>query len=1205
MRYTGPVKFIYRGNVSLAQQYEPVARVLIGVLVSNSSVSVGSVSRTLADGTKITVNSFGEGHPDPRGALTEEAQNNLSQYSAVIDVPDVASGFIRDVIQYQFAYCKDDDNQVTYGPSRVFGPIGEVFYVAGAWVCVVFIVREGQETEKLVFPLFSNREDIQPIEGVDLWPYVSVQLSFSDYLVQSLANMVIPRYEVGLENGTVYRFEEKVTQFMPWMPKGSIPYNALAYSGFVWGTQGYQDVGYFTGDIILRDGYEVPDTNAFGDIVGFTFNLRFMIPSLQNGGIETVFPKGTDVGYETAHLFYQTPESVDLSASALPFKLDRKDTAPDSDWYTSYSTVTVSPSDGFEEGEGVASGDRVFGVMVDASNNLYVWPVEARGSATPDPVYEQLAIKTNVASEFTKSVPLVLPDGFVKPIESFRDRAIVDNSTAFVFGKDIVRYGWQASGDGLKFTTVGWKKQEAPSPRSPDLGKTVSPELYQFRRADTKPASAGSTDPDAVETFFTIAEVLEFSLQITLTGDNLEDFEISITQPSVVDTPGDIFPVKAAYSSTGTLRYAGIRLRSPNGLPPQRSSADYSALLPAHLTDEFTYRIDSLVLSERGYVTDPPFALGAKPLFQATETPGFYHMDGPARRESVLSNLARNNGENWSLNKYRTWDEHRRVLRQVNPNQSTYPNEPFFNERIHRAYTHSPPAEYFEQAKRFTFEAELVFMQGSAELSKYTVRRVTDEEGKTRVFNAQATGIHPGSLSATLVCKESCSYYTPQNQEVWGPTRAYDRLATRVEDGVIVFIEPPRMISESRVTEVSTEIVHVHNGITIASDVLHGDSVRNNLDVELQGESLRTDYTNFACIGSNTFEQLFFFESGSPLSKPGEHFMNEVRRSGETFDKELLGNAADIETFAPDLFERYDTSTVELRPSRMHFNAYPWGLELYNYYVRRHFTEQQFTESLYSQADSSIYTCSGRVFDRTNSVSDVYTNEFSVLPELYSYQVDLISVGGSRFTHRGLFIEAFPNHEPQPVRRTDFEIVQQVRLGALLPHQSQPFYSFIPDPYESPLANDSDITETASFMFQAPTYDAAGRQIENEWGRHPVGVGNTAGPFLNSSGFEYYRVNPTPPGVAAAMFSFPYYYNVAGVITEGFEVVAVRETLAEFDKGGVRAVFNLDSNFSVQYSNYSSAHAPLFAIDAEGVPAQKVADFLKADYAGISYVYLR
>lgn len=178
---------------------------------------------------------------------------------------------------------------------------------------------------------------------------------------------------------------------------------------------------------------------------------------------------------------------------------------PDADWYRRAA---------FKHATSALHGSRTFIVMTDTSNVFHVYPAGAPAdSSLANPNYASQGIKTNVAEKYVKRVAAPLPAWVRKPSGASRDFA-VQNSPPWTYPQKVPQYLWSFNSTCTKACAV----------------------VYEDRPAVPMPAQHQSQYAgDIVEA---LPGMVEFNLEIVITGPLLEDFTFSMTpgrssQPTV------------------------------------------------------------------------------------------------------------------------------------------------------------------------------------------------------------------------------------------------------------------------------------------------------------------------------------------------------------------------------------------------------------------------------------------------------------------------------------------------------------------------------------------------------------------------------------------------------------------------------------------------------------------------------------------------
>ena len=517
-RYSGPVRFIYLGDESVAKQYRGVARKLVAYL-KNQSELVRDNLWTASRRVKIS-----------DGVIIDVLKVNDQIYNAYIDARGVtASGPVLRVLQYQFVY--------TGGAGRLWdldifeSILGGVPIAGGSAVGVAFIIRDGR-VDHAAIPLASTL--LQPPN--EEWLFIEDMADPVQYTAW-VESLLIPRHEaVLLPSQHLQQPNEHNLVHSAWMTKGARHYLAPAFASST-----LEASGILNGEFVPR----WYTTSGGQQAVTFDWVFREAYRA----------PYGaTDVGYEAELNVYREPSAPARTFLSGPVKGTTHRSAPDSDWYTSYGVQTAELPDG---------ATRKYGVFIDASQVVHVWPLEAAGTGEPDPAYAGQSIKTNVSGFYTKSAPLQFPDGVLAGVGSFRDALVggtdADTGPTGPF-KDKTRYIWHPRFDGSRYCAVLERETDPvvaydyrPVTGMGDNARPITvKDFYMTPGVDYRPG-----DP----------VVGEVSIAVQPFGEALHEFQIEVSAVQTVDS--ELFPVQAKYASEksfegvekGQLLIGGFRVR--------------------------------------------------------------------------------------------------------------------------------------------------------------------------------------------------------------------------------------------------------------------------------------------------------------------------------------------------------------------------------------------------------------------------------------------------------------------------------------------------------------------------------------------------------------------------------------------------------------------------------------------------------------------
>lgn len=279
-----------------------------------------------------------------------------------------------------------------------------------------------------------------------------------------------------------------------------------------------------------------------------------------------------------------TDKGYDLPPTILNKRTAERRT-PDSDWNHDACVVTITSE---------AFGSRRFIVMVDASSTFHCWPTQYENLETEylypvDSPYIPQGIKTNVAAEQTISVTPPFPDWVYVPVGERRD---TDWPSATVNSGE-PKYVWRFHPKGTKVVgTVLRREQLVGTVRGEyysadpneqltylpftevEVADTIS--LHDERFRTERGAWADYSGPPQTDW----PGLVEFSIDITVTGPNPEEFAFALTlareqaadathylvaadylSPALAGTPGEagdliVLDLASYIDSTGELQIA-------------------------------------------------------------------------------------------------------------------------------------------------------------------------------------------------------------------------------------------------------------------------------------------------------------------------------------------------------------------------------------------------------------------------------------------------------------------------------------------------------------------------------------------------------------------------------------------------------------------------------------------------------------------------
>lgn len=174
---------------------------------------------------------------------------------------------------------------------------------------------------------------------------------------------------------------------------------------------------------------------------------------------------------------------------------------PDADWYRRASLCVV---------ENEQFGNREFYVMTTISGDLVVYTPRPRNlNMDYVPLYEEQQIKTNVENTYAKTISIPLPTNVRKPVGKARDTVPMNYSD-----DDLQK-------ELDNFPQYVWKFNEGCTKMAGIVYFEAEPTYFQGKPLKN---SFGEIIREA------LPSILEFNLSIKITGSNLEDFSVSLTE---------------------------------------------------------------------------------------------------------------------------------------------------------------------------------------------------------------------------------------------------------------------------------------------------------------------------------------------------------------------------------------------------------------------------------------------------------------------------------------------------------------------------------------------------------------------------------------------------------------------------------------------------------------------------------------------------
>lgn len=265
--------------------------------------------------------------------------------------------------------------------------------------------------------------------------------------------------------------------------------------------------------------------HAWASVPGVIYNAGFFMP---------------------APCFNESDQGYDAAPSLITGTL-AESRMPDADWPYSACIVTI-PS--------VQYGARRFIVLVDASSTFYCWPTVYENTEHEylypvDSPYIPQAIKTNVAAAITQSVAPPFPSWVHVPVGQRRD---TDWPAGVNSGEP--RYGW-------KFHPLGTHVVGTVLSRTAFAGTvkgrtTATLDYLPFTEVDIAPLKINSSRlgnlRGSTQTYSGDIQIdrpgwVEFALDISITGPNVEDFSFGLTLTRQQQADATHYPIAADYLS--------------------------------------------------------------------------------------------------------------------------------------------------------------------------------------------------------------------------------------------------------------------------------------------------------------------------------------------------------------------------------------------------------------------------------------------------------------------------------------------------------------------------------------------------------------------------------------------------------------------------------------------------------------------------------
>lgn len=224
-----------------------------------------------------------------------------------------------------------------------------------------------------------------------------------------------------------------------------------------------------------------------------------------------------------------TPAQMKTGAKKLYMR------SPDADWPHDACIVSVQHEE---------FGQRTFIIMTDAQSKFYCWPTQYDGNESLVPggsPYIDQAIKTNVPDYQVRSTFPPYPSWVHTVTTQFRDQFIADNGVQSLDP----RYIWRFSPYGDKVVGIALERTETTYEVFAQSGLSAQYSIGDAAVYDKQQVGGdyNSTSPIKMD----LPGFIEFSLDITITGPNKEDFTFDMQLLRSQKANGVDYPIAAGY----------------------------------------------------------------------------------------------------------------------------------------------------------------------------------------------------------------------------------------------------------------------------------------------------------------------------------------------------------------------------------------------------------------------------------------------------------------------------------------------------------------------------------------------------------------------------------------------------------------------------------------------------------------------------------
>jgi len=874
-------------------------------------------------------------------------------HKAWIEVPATAQDSPFRALQYQFVY---------------IAPAGEtwpVFNVDGVWVVggsavgALFLLFDDGSIEHAFFPLVSTEYEPPNHEWVYLNPIDPSQW---------IDALPVPRYEIVHATSQHIEYSSNGLIHAPWIPKGNRHYMASAFS-----LSGLSPSGAL-------------QTNL---VTGGSFDIQYLWDFQYSGAAPT------DVGYEAPLSDYEPPVYAGKKATSGGANLS----VPDTDWYTSYGIYTATSEE---------YGERRFGVAVDASQRVYVWPLAAAGTESPDPIYSGQLIKTNVHASYVYSQDLIFPSTVRKEGESFRDNYgdIASGESPF-FGSTIgryTRYVWYPNREGSQFVTIVEEAVE-PQHHTYRLWNAGFPQLWDSPVLQYSPVAFDSSSLE--EYRVPNPRVATFNLSVVITGEDLDAFSAEITPVELLSDDPSFFPVQARYACEGAYSEVDVGELVVGGFSIQALDGG----ITSHALIQH-FEGDEDIIKDAWGPTGPALAVSLG--YSASAASGVPHF--PWLLFDVFSYDALGDSKFWAKTParpyYAGFDGIYTQLTKVSS--------------ADEASLSGVSDTISSLARRFTLQAEFSIRAAEKVLFKKTVRKYQPNlHSMANWFTAQISGLDVSTGSVVLGICESTTETTCSQVRV-----------------------PPYTPGDSRFPNFENE---VGTNTSLKSHVVYYKSEK----IESTATEAQEAILDAPIITTPISKSLRFWGTawaGAPGFLSG---------ADGVLVTPLVFNEASFELFLDTAVPALSTSMLS-KLSHVGFRQFPWGLEMHSWVAGQHYVQAPNSNVV---ANDELFSFAGWYPGSMSWAQSMLTGELTGQVTVSTISVDIFRIGGQAFTHKEMFETAY-----SVAASFDFDIEIKSRLGFYMPVEVADGVFSTFSIYNALAVSKSSGVDKSGFFLEAPQF---------------------------------------------------------------------------------------------------------------------------------------